>query len=298
MNTILTTLLTAATLCAVPYPVQQRGNSSPAPSPSSSPTTSENTAEGAEILRRILVDSLDKAFTPADKDKDEGATRIEGHRMGIVSLFAGRDTIQHSRVFHMPDVGLFFALDAALPVVSKEEKRDTDGKGSEKAHDDEWERARRELRGDLGGNGGFTLLRNHTAKEVELDPKAIDQVIDIVLRTLARHTGRVEGLGSRETITIALRLSGRGRAFWNDDSPDAQVWSGYDVGEGEGEGHAEGGGGAKDGDGLAQAYSFVLASGASVHEQNLVIRIALADLAAGADADVGRLRDRAQINRY
>ena len=46
------------------------------------------------------------------------------------------------------------------------------------------------------------------------------------------------------------------------------------------------------------AYAYVLSTGADVREQNLVIRIALADLTSARDGDLDRLRQRAQINRY
>jgi len=290
MNTILTTVLVAAGLCASPSPIQQRERASAPSTTAYSGNTSENTAEGAEILRRILVDALDKAFQP--EEKGEKSTRINGMGGGpglITRLWVGHETVQHSRVFHMPDVGLFFALDASLPIVSKEEKRDPDAKG-EKSRDDEWERARRELRGDVGGGGnqGFFVFRNRAAKEVEIDQHAVDQLIDLVLKTLARHAGRIEGLGSRETLTVAFRLSGRGSAWSEEAYPGAEVWSSSDDEDGGEEESAD--------VELSKAYSYVLASGANVREQNLVIRVPLADLAA--DADLGRLRERAQINRY
>src|SRR6185503_12767306 len=150
MTMIFTTLLAAASLCGNPAQVQTR------------PSTSENTAEGAEILRRILVDALDDAFSQKEKAdaKDRGeSVRIQQlHGLGAVTkLWAGGETVQHSRVFHLPDVGLFFALDAALPVMSKERDEREPDKGT-KNKDDEWERARRELRGNFtGGEGGVFL---------------------------------------------------------------------------------------------------------------------------------------------
>jgi hypothetical protein len=282
MTMIFTTLLAAASLCGSPAQVQAR------------PTTSEATAEGAEILRRILVDALGDALNRKGKGKTNAEGRGEStdvqelHRLGVVTtLFAEGETVQHSRVFHLPDVGLFFALDAALPVVSKErDEREPDKAG--KSKDDEWERARSELRGGyVGGEGGVFLRRYESAKEAEIDPKAIEQVIEQVLKTLARHAARIEGLTQRETITVALRLSGRGRTLWGSDGEELE--------EGRGEAHAW----TTDEEGeLPRAFSFVLAGGASAREQNLVIRIALADLAGFAEGGLEPLRQRAQINRY
>lgn len=281
---ILTTLLAAASLCGSPAQVQAR------------PSTSENTAEGAEILRRILVDALDDAFSHKEKvdakDRDE-STRIQQlHGLGVVTkLWADGETVQHSRVFHMPDVGLFFALDAALPVVSKERDEREPDKGS-KSKDDEWERARRELRGDfVGGEDGVFLRRYGEAKETEIDPKAIEQVIEQVLRTLARHAARIEGLTQRETFTVALRISGRSRTIWSRSGSE-----GFEFEEGEGEARVWST--DEEGELPSRAFSFVLAGGGSAREQNLVIRISLADLADYAEGGPESLRQRAQINRY
>ena len=272
---ILSKLFAFAGLCAVlaPLPLQN---------------TSADTAEGAEILRRIVVDVLDEAFDRTERDEVSGNKLERRERFGVVTtLWAHRDTVQHSRVFHMPGAGLFIALDAALPVVSREAEKDEPGRGKE-TRDDEWERARREVRG--GGSTlepGVFVLGNRRLKMTEIDPRAIDQVIDLVLRSLARHAGRIEGLGSQETITVALRLSGR-----------AQVWSDESL-EGDDKYRSETHVWTDDEDELGQgAFSFVLAGGSSAREQNLVIRVGLSDLAGFADSGLDHLRHRAQINRY
>jgi hypothetical protein len=276
---ILTTLLAATTLFGGPTPVQ------------TAPRTSEDTAEGAEILRRILVDALDDTFGRKEKEDGGSTTKIRTlERFGVVTtLWAGRETVQHSRVFHMPDVGLFFSIDAALPVVSKEDdKGAADKDKGAKIKDDEWERARRAVRN--GGDGNVFTFRNSPTKEWDIDPRAIDQVVDQVLRTVARHAARVEGLTPRETITVALRLSGRGHGFWSGNG-----WT-------DGDGDREGERGAHvddDEEGLAaEGYNYVLAGGTSAREQNLVIRVALSDLTSYSEGNIETLRQRAQINRY
>lgn len=292
---IFTTLLAAASLYGNPAAVQSR----PAAS-----STSENTAEGAEILRRILVDSLDDALDRKEKERADDRDRGEStgrqvlrgqelHAFGAVTrLWTEGETVQHSRVFHMPDVGLFFALDASLPVVSKERDEREPDKAS-KNKDDEWERARRELRGNFvgGGEDGVFLRRYENAKETEIDPRAIEQVIEQVLKTLARHAARIEGMTQRESITVALRLSGRGRTLWSKSGAE-----GYEIDDGEGKTRVWS---TEEGSELPSgAFSFVLAGGASAREQNLVIRISLADLAGYAEGGPESLRQRAQINRY
>jgi hypothetical protein len=282
MTMILTTLLAATSLFGGPTPVQAR------------PGTSEDTAEGAEILRRILVDALDDTFARKSKDDGDTKTRVRQlgqlDRLGVVTtLWTDRETVQHSRVFHLPEVGLFFALDAALPVVSREEEEEKGAADkSDKARDDEWESARRAVRGGL--EGSVFVTRHRTSRASEIDPRAIDQAIDQVLRTVARHVGRIEGLASRETVTVALRLSGRERTVW---SGHDWIYGDDDDREAELETRVE------DGRDAPEAFSFVLAGGTSAREQKLVIRIGLADLAGFADGgSIESLRQRAQINRY
>src|SRR5262245_27322325 len=104
---LLTTLLAVAALHIVPQPVSLPQN------------TSEATAEGTEILRRILVESLNDAFAKKRKDgdpDDKVTLRRQGFQVhdSVTELWFGDQTVQHARAFHMPDAGLFFALDAAL----------------------------------------------------------------------------------------------------------------------------------------------------------------------------------------
>jgi hypothetical protein len=268
MTMILTSLLAATSLFGAPAPLQVR------------PTTSEDTAEGAEILRRILVDALDDAF--ARGDEGDKALRF---------LWADRGTVQHSRVFHLPEVGLFFSLDAALPVVTREAEKGAADR-SERAKDDEWERARRAVRGGGEGEGHVYLLHDRKIKDREIDPKAIDQTVDLVLRTVARHAARIEGLAPKETLTVALRLSGRGNTTWSRSGFE------FDDGDDEGELGPRAEVEREQGDLGMYAYGLAIAGGSSAREQNLVIRIALADLAGYAEGSLEALRQRAQINRY
>jgi hypothetical protein len=278
MTMILTSLLAATSLFGAPAPLQVR------------PTTSEDTAEGAEILRRILVDALDDAFARGDEG-DKALRFRQLDNLGVVTgLWADRGTVQHSRVFLLPEVGLFFSLDAALPVVSREAEKGAADR-SERAKDDEWERARRAVRGGGEGEGHVYLLHDRKIKDREIDPKAIDQTIDLVLRTVARHAARIEGLAPKETLTVALRLSGRGNTVWRRSGFE------FDDGDDEGELGPRAEVEREQGDPGMYAYGLI-AGGSSAREQNLVIRIALADLAGYAEGSLEALRQRAQINRY
>ncbi|NOT30292.1 MAG: hypothetical protein HOP15_07580 [Planctomycetes bacterium] len=278
---LFTILLAAAALHALPQAI---------PLPQKAPLplgTSEATAEGTEILRRILAETLDEAF--ADKQSGDKVTmQKRGIRMHslVTTLWVGDQTVQHSRAFHLPDAGLFFALDASLPVVAQEPGPEP--AQSDQPTDDEWERYRREVRGHLSPDGTlFRRLNLGTPRAAEIDPAAIEKVIDTVLRTVVRHAFRVEGLTPRETITVALRLSGKNRTLLQDFSPEnGEFQLGFEAGEMPEEGESQ------------SLSAYVLASGHEVREQNLVIRIAVSELASLSEGGIERLRQRAQINRY
>lgn len=285
---LLTSLLAAAALYGGPTPVLAPQN------------TSKETAEGVEILRRILVESLDKAFaTETKEDQVLLHTSPQGQRFpGLVTkLWASADTVEHARAFHLPEVGLFFALDVSLPVVAREEKPAPGAAPA--APDDEWERMRREMQGDLPeGVRAFTFqrLRVGTAA-AEIDPQAIEKLIDLVLQMVARHANRIEGLGTNDTATFTLRLTGKSRTLFEDFAPEE---GGQGVGEGLRQGlplPARPIGEAGEALPSGSYSAFVLSTGHDVREQNLVIRVPLGDLAALAESPA-RLRQRAQINLY
>jgi hypothetical protein len=276
---ILSTFLIATLLAAPPL----QGRTAP---PVHAQTSSE-TAEGVEILRRILIEALDKAFAKAPEHEkallfDQGA-----HVNGLVTrLWAGGQTVQHARAFHMPGAGLFFALDLSLPVVRKDPGVAT----TDEPEDDEWERARRDLRGTFGPEGlALQRIQVRSEEAGEIDPKAIDQATDLVLRSLARHLGRIEGLSPNEVVTVALRLSGDGRNWFHGLSEDEPTE--YD--DRRPAQHDE----AKKS--RSMAYSaFILSTGAEVREQNLVLQIAVADLLRSDSATSEELRRAARLNRY
>jgi hypothetical protein len=258
-----------------------------APQAAAYPTdTSPATAEGVEILRRLLAEGIDRLFERKDPEPNPGDMTFRRDGFGgngfVTTLWASESTVQHSRAFHVPDAGLFLTLDASLPLVAREVVASDDE--PEGATDDEWERIRRELRGDLPsapGAGLYHLRLSAPRQDLEIDPKAIDKVVDGVLQTVARHGVRVEGLGQQDTITVALRLTGKHRAWLQD------------VEEGEPADLV-----APDGEApVTRTFSaYVLATGHETKPQNLVIRIAVADLAGQPTLE--RLRQRARINRY
>lgn len=254
--------------------------------------TSTDTAEGLEILRRILVDSLEKTFQA--ERKEQRVTMNGGQAEGIVQLLVtGHQTVENSRVFHLPDAGVFISLDAALPMVAKKTAAKDEPAG-DAPRDDEWEKYRREVRG--GGDadlpsGGYIFRMRGDATEMEIDPAAVDKLIDASLQSLARHTGRIEGLGTQETITLAVKISGGfgalGGHFWGtnllEDAHGLDSEDDKKLGE---LGYA----------GPTRLSTVFTRSDSS--SQNLVLQIRVGDLSAYTSGGVGELRKRARINRY
>lgn len=261
----------------------------PAPAVPLAQQTSANTAEGLEILRRILVDSLEKSF---QTEKEHRITSSNDQTEGIVQfLMTGHQTVQNSRVFHLPDSGVFFALDVSLPMIEK--KTETkDQPAGDAPRDDEWEKYRREVRG--GGStslpGGTYVFGSRTERsEMEIDPAAVEKLIDTALQALARHTSRVEGLSGQETLTLAMKVSGGAwgtGGFWGTSLFDEGA---IEIERSEPDKELPRGAA-----GIPRVSTlFALSSSAS---QNLVLQIRASDLQASANP--GELRRRARINRY
>ena len=273
---LLTSLLAAALLA--PTPLQAGAGSAP-------PTqTSPSTAEGLEILRRVLIDTLDEAFQGDRQGEQVLFNSSPGVDGMVMNLFASGQTVQHARAFHMPGAGLFFALDVALPVVKKQ----ADPSGSDQPQDDEWERARRQVRGD---GPGYHLrgLRLTSPVAGEIDPQEIERTTDLVLRALARHVGRIEGLGAYESVTVALRLSGRDRSWVHEWSEAEPALPGIEP---------DGSSGEAPRTRTRAITAYALAAGQEVRDQSLVLQISLTDLARGASASAAELRKAARVNRY
>lgn len=272
----LTPLLLVAALHAQPTPVLVQAQN-----------TTTQTSEGLEILRRILVDSLEKTFQSEKKEQRISSSDGDARTRGLVTLlWAGGQTIEHSRVFHLPEAGVFFALDAALPMVEKQGEPAREP-GGDAPRDDEWEKYRREVRdGAPAVTGKLYHLGDAEVREMEIDPTAVDKLIDSALQTLARHASRIEGLGAQETITLAVKLSGSyGGHFWGSFMDEGELRAVAPEGQPE-EGFVA----------LPRMSTIVARSGSS--SQNLVLQVRVSDLSSLASGGTLELRRRARINRY
>jgi hypothetical protein len=262
--------------------------------------TSEATAEGIEILRRLLAENLEAAFPSEEASLDLRFSH--GYTLGtkglVTQLMSGDQVVPHSRGFHLPGEGAFFALDLELPVVAAQPA--SAPKDGAPDQDDEWERMRRQVRGTVTSDDEphapySYLLVPAKQKPVVIDPAAIDTVVEVALKTLARHAPRIEGLAVQDTLTLALHLSGRFRGM---------LWHETDGEDEDGEGSTRLPSGVAAGPRGGEASFLVygvpdLFSASHAPELHLVIRVTLSDLAGYSErGGPERVLQRARINRY
>jgi len=283
----LTTLLLAAALF---------GPSAPSAPPAPPQETSEATAEGIEILRRILAQTIEEALPQSDPAQEDGRFSFfdSSHEGLVTQLWGSERRVSRSRGFHLPGSGVLFTLDVEVPVVTSEPPAQPEKKTTSE-HDDDWDKVKREVRsgqepGATSWAGVYTG-RARQPEHVELDPKAIDRIVEALLKTLARHAARIEGLTPQDSIIVALQLSGGGEAaVWTTSEPRLAPGKGLlDDGEPEDDtdaGHA------------VRVYGNVLnlIGRQQPPEQHLVLRVSLADLTA--EGGLARLTPRVKINRY
>ncbi len=269
---ILTSLLFAAAQGTTPAAAPPRQETSPA------------TAEGIEILRRLLVQAVNRE--PSEPRRLSKSGRF-ADRYGLVTQLWLGDTVSHSRGFHVPGLGAFFALDVQVPVVEAETGAESGGDAPSKEQDDEWEKTRREVqRGHDSSGSAFQLLvpGDRAKRRVEFDGKEIDRLVEEIVKTLSRHAARVEGLSSQDWITVALHLSA---------DHDPTVWSGFRTFSQDSWTDVE----KSDEDEPETAVAYAVSQlDLEVAQQELVIRVQVGDL--GESTDGGLPRGRVKINRY
>lgn len=267
--------LTAA-LCTSPF-------AAPAAQDAPRPDAADRTAEDVETMRRLLVKELGEVASPGVV----GTPRKTGF-FTVVSSFGASSSVEHSDGFHVPGMGALFTLELTLP--TRELEAEPDAEEQEPRDDDEWEAARLEALGvSKRSPGSFEYvagtslgkIRELRSKRFEIDPEAIDRVVDGVLRTLGRHGRRIRGLGQNDSITVALRL----RA--SSDSPLSYVVTDTEAGD-------------DDAEPAIVNWSTPFLIGANTPDQRVVVRLRLSDLAGYIDdlPDSRDLRQRALVHRY
>lgn len=206
--------------------------------------TADETVEGIEILRRLLVEEVEETAVDADRLKRKRTGQVKSGRGSggftlapevyvstdnLATTFWGSSrVVKHSRGFHLPGSGAYITLDVELPVSEVEPPAEDEDPVAQV--DDEWERMKRNVRTGADGRtsssgvGLYGRLREAHESEWTIDPPSIDAVRDAVLRTLARHAPRVQGLGSADSVTVLVHLHGADGAPWyvysSDDEED------------------------------------------------------------------------------
>lgn len=193
----------------------------------------DSVAHEVEVMRRLLVKSI--GVVPGESVNDAGAFTMVGNWASFSThlplqgqLAQGSPTVvTHSRGFRVPGTGVIYTMDvqvparavAGVPVEEPEEGVD------EAFGADEWEAAARDVRGDTAKGSAEVLLaaRVTASRRIigfpastatwELDPDALDQVIEAVLGTLARHGTRIGNLRDDESITVALQVTASSSSY-------------------------------------------------------------------------------------
>ena len=246
-------------------------------------TPAQRTAEDIEVLRRLLVSEIGNR--PQDATV-EGSTLFfprGQHAFGDladVNFDFSASNVPHSRAFHIPGQGVFFSLDVRVPVTEAQAEESEEPIVERSEAEKEWEVIREEVRTGVSARlrlhrkGIFSLNDKDDNRNWELDPKAITEIEGSVLRTLARHAARVEGLDNQELVTVALHLSGSDSSFLVRTESDDEE----------------------------RTTSIGWLSGAiaarRVAAQRLVIQVSMADLRRGDLNGGSKLRQSALIHSY
>ena len=186
-------------------------------------TPVERTAEDIEVLRRLIVQEISEQ---QKTDNSQPTVFSSGQNMGYTfrslndfTITGASRYVTNSRAFHIPSQGVFFSLDVQLPVIeAKPQQKEPVVEKSEA--EEEWDRIRSEVRTGVSSRRNpfkqdslFGVAREDN-RTWELDPEAIDDVENAVLRILARHAGRIDGLQDSDRITVALHMTGSEGSFY------------------------------------------------------------------------------------
>ncbi len=239
----------------------------------------ERTAEDIEVMRRLLVKEIGSVIDADTTSNAQGYTVLHFYSSSVGS----RTAVTHSRGYHVPGLGAVFSLDLSLPL-SEVEVVPEDEEDEPRA-DDEWEDTRREVLGGRGGSSGpheyigsgaLGQLKKMRAKNYEIDPDEIDDVVDSVVKTVARHGSRIRGLARGDVITVAMYVTSSG----------LQPVAIADPGEGD--------------DQVATIWSTVSGSALRAPDVRIVVQVPIGDALAYIDdrIDGRELRERSVVHRY
>jgi hypothetical protein len=257
------------------------------------PRTTDSAPEDVEIMRRLLVEAIDKTRTTGVRWRVDTPLRVGGELSVVSGLTlspdgSGGGVVTHSRGFQAPGLGALFSIDAQVPTVQAGAPESTADDSPEK--DDAWERVKRQIQtgrkeadetdpllGTIHDRSALllTTLGRANQRAWTLDPEAMQAVTDAVLETLATHGKRIRELKDRDSITVAIHFTPTNTTPYisgtHVDSDDASALWG----------------------------NWVSIYGASqAPAQRVVIQIPFGDLQALNGGGAGQLRRTAGIHRY
>ena len=221
------------------------GVTSPAPAQHARDTDSVDLgplAEQIEIMRLVLVNSINKSFSSMHQERITAARADRGTDAELVidpsnpttlhvalvlrSMYAraAHETYtSQTRGFYADGTGIIFTSEVQTPV--KVVDRNADGAPPEP---DEWDKAVNEVRRNRGDTknwfGAADALLAAQGKTEEkkalvavIDDEFVQTTIDAVLSVLGKHGIKIENLPSDDSIIVALRLTPDHRTTaWHD----------------------------------------------------------------------------------
>lgn len=235
------------------------------------------------------VEAKDDASDEKDGDSNDGDLRLAwlrtleprvytdsngGYLLGNVYGNAESPT-SYTRAFYAPGIGAWIDTNLKVPYAFVESK---DGaSGSESRADDDWNAAKRTLKG--GSQGGASSKPDGEARRamLTLDSNRIEAAIDAVAEVLREHGHRIRGLESDENVVVALKIEGEGYAG---EDGDQAAWNTLSL--------------------SLRYYSVLSVRSDRLESKSIVIRApkSLIDAAGNGDLDAAAFRKRLAITRY
>lgn len=174
--------------------------------------------EDIEIMRRVLVKELmdhfgvgytlgKTLFDQLDKDEDdEGSGKTAYSRAQNLFEYGLRwhgQNHYNSRGFYVPGSGVVLSLDVDVPVKEAPKK-----KKKAQTSRNLWEEAEKEYRQGSSSASSFTNVKKEEQKSWILDSETIEEVIDILVETVARNGTNMEHLSPRDRFTLLVTFKG------------------------------------------------------------------------------------------
>jgi hypothetical protein len=177
--------------------------------------------EDMEIMRRIFEKTLSsylgmdsslnldssmaaESFESALSHLEKGKVKKESDGDLLSRLYSVNQpyffTRFKSRGFYVPNHGIVFSLEVPVPA------REVTVDKSELSHNDLWLETEKELR---QGHTLNALKKDKRMKSWVLDSDVVDGVIDLLIKTVARHGQNVAHLDDEDRITLLVDFKGK-----------------------------------------------------------------------------------------